>query len=115
MKNFITNNKNTILLLIIAALAIYNIFNINGIKTDVKGYKQQIETIQTKVDSAQIVNKVIDGKIQKVDEKVVTVTKEIHHIDNTIIQVKHNTDEKIDSADNYGVNELELFFANRYK
>jgi hypothetical protein len=61
------------------------------------------------------VNKEIDVKIGKVDEKVISVTKEIQHIDNSITIVKNNTDEKINIADNFGTNELELFFTNRYK
>jgi peptidoglycan hydrolase CwlO-like protein len=113
MKNFF--NKETILLLIISGLVIWNVFNTNNLKTDVKGYKNQIDSLQVHIDSAQQVNKVIDSKIEKVDEKVATVTKEIHHIDNTITIVKNNTDEKINTADNFGVNELELFFTNRYK
>jgi peptidoglycan hydrolase CwlO-like protein len=113
MKNFF--NKETILLLIISVLVIWNVFNTNGLKTDVKGYRNQIESLQVHIDSTQQVNKVIDKKIEKVDEKVANVTKEIHHIDNTITIVKNNTDEKINTADNFGVNELELFFANRYK
>jgi peptidoglycan hydrolase CwlO-like protein len=113
MKEFF--NKQTILLLIIAVLAIWNIFNTNGIKTDVNSYRDKIDSIQAQVDSAQVVNKEIDVKIGKVDEKVVSVTKEIHHIDNTITIVKNNTNEKINTADNFGVNELELFFANRYQ
>jgi peptidoglycan hydrolase CwlO-like protein len=113
MKEFY--NKQTILLLIIAVLAIWNIFNTNSIKTDVNSYKDKIKAIQVQVDSVQTVNKEIDVKIGKVDEKVVNVTKEIHHIDNTITIVKNNTNEKINTADNFGVNELELFFANRYQ
>jgi peptidoglycan hydrolase CwlO-like protein len=113
MKKFF--NEQTILLLIIAVLAIWNIFNTNSIKTDVDSYKDKIKTIQVQVDSVQTVNKEIDGKIGKVDKKIVNVTKEIHHIDNTITIVKNNTNEKINTADNFGVNELELFFANRYR
>jgi len=113
MKKFF--NEQTILLLIIAVLAIWNIFNTSSIKTDVDSYKDKIKTIQVQVDSVQTVNKEIDRKIGKVDKKIVNVTKEIHHIDNTITIVKNNTNEKINTADNFGVNELELFFANRYQ
>ena len=113
MKKFF--NEQTILLLIIAVLAIWNIFNTSSIKTDVDSYNDKIKTIQVQVDSVQTVNKEIDGKIGKVDKKIVNVTKEIHHIDNTITIVKNNTNEKINTADNFGVNELELFFANRYQ
>ena len=107
--------KETVLLFLVVILVVYNIFNTNDIKTDVDGYVKKIDSIQVKVDSAQVVNKEIDNKIEKVDEKVAIVTKEIHHIDNTITIVKNNTDEKIDNVDNFGLNELELFFADRYK
>lgn len=113
MKEFF--NKQTILLIIIGVLLIWNIFNTNGIKTNVDEYRDKIDSLQVQIDSAQVVNKEIDVKIDKVDEKVVNVTKEINHIDNTITIVKNNTNEKINIADNFGTNELELFFANRYK
>jgi len=113
MKNLI--NKDTILLLIVAGLVIWNIFSTNNIKTDVKSYKEKIESLQVHIDSAQQVNKVIDTKIEKVGDKIVEVKKDIHHIDNTITIVKNNTDEKVNTVDNFGVNELELFFANRYQ
>ena len=102
-------------LLIIVLLVIWNVFNTKSVRTDVKGYKDKINNIQNNIDSAQNVNKVIDKKIEKVDEKVVSITKEIYHIDKTIEVVKNNTNEKINDADNFGVNELELYFANRYK
>jgi len=113
MKNFL--NKETILLIIIAVLVIWNVFNTNSVKTDVDGYRNRIDSLQVHIDSVQQVNKVIDSKIEKVDEKVVSITQEIHHIDKTIEVVKTNTYEKINDADNFGTNELELFFSNRYK
>ena len=42
------SNKQNILFYIVIGLCIYNIFNTNGIKTDVKGYKNNIENIQKK-------------------------------------------------------------------
>jgi hypothetical protein len=62
-----------------------------------------------------VVNKEIDKKISKVDEKIINVTKEIQQIDNTITIVKNKTNEKINTVNNFGVNDLELFFTNRYK
>jgi chromosome segregation ATPase len=93
---------------------LYNIFNTNSIKTDVKGYKEKIEALQTKVDSAQAVNEKIDVKIDSVKDNVVNITKEIHHIDNNISIIKQQTDEKINSIDSFTANELEQFFTNRY-
>lgn len=106
--------KQDIILGIIIGLAAWNIFTTNAIKTDIKSYKDQIESIQTKVDSAQVVNKQIDTKIDSVESSVVSITKEIHHIDNTITIVKKQTDEKVNNIDKFSNAELEWFFTNRY-
>jgi peptidoglycan hydrolase CwlO-like protein len=107
-------NKQNILLVVIALLLCYNLFTTRGIKTDVKGYKDKIEAIQTKVDSAQVVNKQIDTKIDSVKQNVVSITKEIHEINNTITIVKKQTDEKVNTVNKFSNAELELFFTNRY-
>ena len=106
--------KQDIVLIIIALLCLYNIFNTNSIKTDVKGYKDKIEALQTKVDSAQAVNEKIDVKIDSVKDNVVNITKEIHHIDNNISIIKQQTDEKVNVINTYSASELEQFFTNRY-
>lgn len=107
-------NKQNLLLVIVIVLIGYNIFTTSSIRTDVEGYKAKIESIQTKIDSAQVVNKQIDTKIDSVKENVVSITKEIHHIDNTITIVKKQTDEKINHAGKFSNVELEQFFASRY-
>ena len=106
--------KQDIVLIIIALLCLYNIFNTNSIKTDVKGYKEKIEALQTKVDSAQAVNEKIDVKIDSVKDNVVNITKEIHHIDNNISIIKQQTDEKVNVINTYSASELEQFFTDRY-
>lgn len=107
-------NKQSLLLVIVIMLIGYSIFNTNSIRTDVKGYKAEIELLQTKVDSAKVVNLQIDTKIDSVKENVVSITKEIHHIDNTITIVKKQTDEKINHAGRFSNVELEQFFTSRY-
>ena len=107
-------DKQNIILLIIVILVGWNLFNTNSIRTDVKGYEQRIDSVQTKIDSAQVINKQIDVKIDSVKENVVAITKEIHHIDNTITIVKKQTDDKINTVDKFSNAELEFFFTNRY-
>lgn len=107
-------DKQNIILLIIVILVGWNLFNTNSIRTDVKRYKAEIELLQTKVDSAKVVNKQIDTKIDSVKENVVSITKEIHHIDNTITIVKNQTNEKANNAGKFSNVELEQFFASRY-
>lgn len=108
------NNDRNIVLYIVAALLVYLIFTTNGIKTDIKGYKNNIENIQVKIDSAQVVNKQIDKKIDTVQTKVTTVNEEIRHIDKTIITVKQQTNEKVANINNLSNAELEQFFSSRY-
>jgi uncharacterized coiled-coil DUF342 family protein len=107
-------NKQNILLGIIIVLAVYNIFNIRGIKTDIKGYKDRIETIQKNIDSSKVVDVKIATKIDSVGEKVVSVTKEIHKIDNSITIIKEKTNEKVDNINKLSNVELEQFFTSRY-
>jgi len=106
--------KQDIVLIIIALLCLYNIFNTNSIRTDVKGYEDKIEALQTKVDSAQAVNEKIDVKIDSVKDNVINITKEIHHIDNNISILKQQTDEKVNAISTYSASELEQFFTDRY-
>ena len=108
------DNKQTILLLIVIVLSAWNIFTTNGIRTDVRAYKEKIESIQVEVDSAQVVNKEIDNKVSEVKENVVTITKEVQHIDNNLTIVKNKTNEKVIVIDTYSDAELEFFFTNRY-
>lgn len=115
MEDITKDKDNIILLVIIAALVGWNIFTTNTIKTDVKGYEKKIESIQTKIDSSQIVNKQIDTKIGEVKENVTTITNEIHHIDKNITVIKKQTDEKVNNVDNIPDSELELFFTNKYE
>ena len=107
-------DKQNILLLIIVILAGWNILNTSRIKTDIKDYKDKIESIQTNIDSAKTVNTQIDSKLDSVREKVVTINNDIHHIDKTITVVKQRTNEKIITIDKFSNPELEYFFTNRY-
>ena len=114
MREKIINNKQNILLAIVIVLVLWNILNTNGIKTDVKSYKEKIENIQVEVDSAQLINKEMDEKVLVIKESVNSITKEIYEIDNNIEMVKEQTDEKVISVGFIGNVELERLFSERY-
>ena len=107
-------NKQDILLVIVILLIGYNIFTSNSIRTDVQGYKDRIDSIQTKVDSAKALDTKIVHKIYSVKQKVITINNDIHHIDKTITIVKEKTNEKTNSINKFSNPELEYFFTNRY-
>jgi peptidoglycan hydrolase CwlO-like protein len=115
MEDVTKDKDNIILLVIIAGLIGWNLFMTNTIKTDVKGYEKKIDLIQTKVDSAKVINKQIDDKVGEVKENVTTITNEIHHIDKNITVIKKQTNEKVNSIDTIPDSELELFFTNKYE
>lgn len=106
--------KQNILLIIVIFLIGYMIFTTQGIKTDIKNYKQKIEQLQTTVDSAKTVDKNITKKIDSVQQKVFGISKEIYYIDKNINIIKKQTNEKVNSVDTLTANELEQFFTNRY-
>lgn len=107
-------NKQNILLTIIVVLLGYSIFTTNSIKTNVKDYKDKIENLQVKVDSASVINKVLDTKMDSVGTHITEITNEINHIDNNISVIKQKTNEKINITSTYSASELEQFFTDRY-
>jgi hypothetical protein len=102
------------LLGIIVILVGYNIFTTSSVKTDVEGYESKIELLQSKIDSAKVINKQIDFKLDSVKNNVVSISKEIHSIDNTITIVKNQTNEKVNNTGKFSNVQLEQFFASRY-
>ena len=70
MRDVIGNNTQNILLIIVIVLAGWNIFTTNSVKTDVKSYKEKIESLQTEIDSSKKVNKTIDIKIDSIKQNV---------------------------------------------
>lgn len=115
MKELLNTYKDTILLGVVIVLAVWNIINTNNVKIDVKSYKQEIKTLQNKVDSVKIENKEIDVKISGVKDKVNTITNNIHQIDNNLTVVRQKTNEKVISVELIGNTELERLLTERYK
>lgn len=106
--------KEFVLLSVIAILLIINLISVNTIKTDVKKYEDKIKSLQTNVDSISKINTEINNKIITLNGNISNITNKIEKVDKTINIIKRNTDEKIRNVDNFGVNDLELFFTNRY-
>jgi peptidoglycan hydrolase CwlO-like protein len=104
-----------ILTIVIIFLLVWNIFNMETIRTDVKDYNDKINVIGKQVESTQKVNKEIDKKVGMVNDNIRTITNEIYQIDNNLTIVKQQTNEKVNSVNNVGNVELERLFTERYK
>ena len=94
-------NKTDILLIIIALLAGFTIFQMNGIKTDVAGYNAKIDSIQNEIDSVQLENAKITEQIVTIDKQIDDVDNDINNVTKNITIIKNQTHEKIDSVNNY--------------
>ena len=108
-------NKTNILLVLIACLAAYTIFQNQGIKTDVSAYNQKIDSIQNEIDSVEAMNKEISSQIITIDKEIDKVDGSINNVTKNITIIKNQTHEKIDSVNNYNFSDLEKFFTDRYK
>lgn len=107
-------NKTNILLVIIAIMAGYSIFQGSKIRTDVAGYNAKIDSIQNEIDSVQMVNQKLTEQILVVDKQIDNIDGDITTVTKNITIIKKQTDEKIDSVNNYNFSDLEKFFTDRY-
>lgn len=107
-------NKTNILLVIVAILAGYSIFQGSKIRTDVAGYNAKIDSIQNEIDSVQMVNQKLTEQILVVDKQIDNIDGDITAVTKNITIIKKQTDEKIDSVNNYNFSDLEKFFTDRY-
>ena len=108
-------NKNDILLILIVFLAGYSIFQMKGIRTDVAGYNAKIDSIQNEIDSIQVENQKLVDEIKNIDSEIDNIDGDINNVTKNITIIKKQTDEKIDSVNNYNFSDLEKFFTERYK
>ena len=107
-------NKSNILLVIIIVLAAWNIFTTNGIRTDVAGYNQKIDSIQNEIDSVHYENLKLNEQIVTIDKEIDVVDHNINNVTKNITLIKNETDEKVNSITTIGNVELEQLFTNRY-
>lgn len=107
-------DKKNVLLVLIACLAAYAIFQYQSIKTDVAGYNVKIKSLQKEIDSVSTANKKIDDQIEKINSHIINVGKEINNVTKNINVIKNNTDEKVNYITTVGNMELERLFTNRY-
>ena len=108
-------NKTYILILIVAAIALYSLYESNSIKTDVAGYYQKIDSLQNEIDSVENENKILDSHIANVDNEINKVEGDITNVNKNITIIKNNTHEKVSAVNDYTIHDLLKFFADRYE
>ena len=103
-------------LVAIGALILYNIiFNKYDIKTDIEGYQKQIEALEQKVDSLHSENNILEMQADSLEQKLDESDERIKKLNSRIYVIKKETQRQLDAVDLFGDDELEQFFAKRYR
>ena len=103
-------------LVAIGGLILYNIvFNKYDIKTDIEGYQKQIEALEQKVDSLHSENNILELQADSLEQKLDESDERIKKLNSRIYVIKKETQRQLDAVDLFGDDELELFFAKRYR
>jgi chromosome segregation ATPase len=110
MKQVITN----ILIVIVGGLVVYSLMVSAAIGVDVKSFYNRIDSLQTKIDSAYMVNKELDNKISRVENNIESINQQITVVDNNKNIIKSRTNAKVNDVDTYTQSQLEKFFTDRY-
>ena len=100
----------------IGACIIYSLlFTRYEIKTDVAEYQRLIDALEQKVDSLHSQNSVLELEADSLEFKLTESDKKIKQLNTRIYVIKKRTQEQLDAVDLFGDDELEQFFAKRYR
>ena len=108
------NRINTILICI-TAVAIFFILKQKPEEFDLSPYLNKIEALEKKVDSLHTQNLSLQKEADSLEIKMGEYDKKINSLNYTINVIKKETQAKLDSVDKFGDDELERFFAERYR
>ena len=92
----------------------YVIFGRGDIDVDVTAYQMQINLLQQRIDSINVQNNELKLEADSLSNKLVEYDGRIQNLNLRINVIKQETQQKIDSVDFFGDDELERFFSERY-
>jgi peptidoglycan hydrolase CwlO-like protein len=107
--------EQSVIIWILAALMVYNLFLNTKIRTNIQEYEDKIDNLQTKVDAVNLVNRQIDGKINSLHSQIEVIDSDISNVQASIKKIKQKTNEKVNSVDQFSFTDLEQFFSVRYQ
>ena len=109
------NRINTVIICI-TALVIFFILKQESIPDiDVTKYETEINLLQIQLNELQEVNDSLVVLEKELEEKISSYDMAIKNLKGQINVIKRETKAKLDSVDRFGDDELERFFAERYR
>ncbi len=108
-----SNILNIILIVVITSL-LYIVFFIED-EDYTQEYNAKIEALEYKVDSLHQRNTTLKSEADSLEFKLEESDKQIKKLNTRIYVIKKKTKEQLDAVDLFGDDELEQFFAKRYR
>ena len=85
------------------------------IDVDVESYELKIQLLEQRIDSIQTQNTELKVEADSLNMRISEYDIKINQLNSRIYVIKKQTEQKLDAVDNFGDDELERFFADRYR
>ena len=111
------SSKERFLYIAIVFLGVYYLINIYSSNEDkyINEYNNKIEALESKINSLHNINEELTLEIDTLNFQINKLDQEISKQDIKIVTLKRQTNEKVNNVDSFGDDELEQFFAERYR
>jgi len=107
-------NRVSVILLCITTLAIYFIIAKKP-ELDIKKYEDKIAELEQEVINKEKENDSLQSQSLELEKAIAAYDVIIENFRNQIYDIQRDAQEKVDAVDNFGDDQLEQFFAERYK
>ena len=107
------NIVNIVLSVLLIVLVIY-VFQPSDLSY-IKEYELKIENLEKKVDSLHSDNLLLEQQADSLEFKITEYDIKIKKLNSRIYVIKKQTQKQLDAVDMFGDDELERFFAERYR
>ena len=107
-------NRVSVILLCLTTLAIFFILGQKP-KIDIEKYENQINILQQQILVLEGVNDSLQAESIELEKKVAAYDVMIDNLKGRINVIQKETQQKLDAIDFFGDDQLEQFFADRYK
>lgn len=108
------SNILNIILAVVIILLLYVVF-FTGDEDYVQNYNAKIEALEQKIDSLHSKNNVLEKQADSLELKLTESDNQIKKLNTRIYVIKKETKAQLDAVDLFGDDELEQFFAKRYR
>ena len=109
------NRINTIIICITALAIFFILKKENTPDVDISQYETEINLLQIQLNELQEANDSLAAIEKELESKIASYDVTIKNLKGQINVIKRETKAKLDSVDKFGDDELERFFAERYK